>query len=63
MKSFPNILSKLLYEPLLITQAKYFAICRVLESHMAGGMMPQIEQDEPDEDEDFDEDWEDEDEE
>ena len=57
MKSFPNILSKLLYEPLLITQAKYFAICRVLESHMAGGMaqMPMVDEEEPDEDEEYQE--------
>jgi signal peptide peptidase SppA len=55
MKSFPHILSKLLYEPLLITQAKYFAICRIVEARMTMPMpMPDMD-DEPDEDEEYQE--------
>lgn len=34
MKSYPHIISKLFYEPLVLTRAKHAAICRVLESHM-----------------------------
>jgi signal peptide peptidase SppA len=34
MKTFPHIISKLWYEPLLITRAKHAAMCRVLESRM-----------------------------
>jgi signal peptide peptidase SppA len=55
MKSFPHILSKLLYEPLLITQAKYFAICRIVEARMTMPMpMPEMD-DEQDEDEEYQE--------
>ena len=36
MKRYPHIISKLLYEPLVLTQQKYFAICKVMESHLAG---------------------------
>ena len=55
MKSFPHILSKLLYEPLLITQAKYFAICRIVEARMTMPMPLPENDDEPDEDEEYQE--------
>ncbi len=35
MKKYPHIISKLFYEPLLITRARHQAICNVVESHMA----------------------------
>jgi signal peptide peptidase SppA len=35
MKSFPHIISKLFCEPLLITRARHFAICKVVEARMA----------------------------
>jgi ClpP class serine protease len=37
MKQFPNIISKLFYEPLMITPQKHAAICQVVERHMATG--------------------------
>jgi signal peptide peptidase SppA len=36
MKRFPHIISKLFYEPVLITPAKHGAICQVVEAHMTG---------------------------
>jgi signal peptide peptidase SppA len=35
MKKYPHIISKLFYEPLLVTRARHAAICQVVESHMA----------------------------
>lgn len=35
MKSYPNIISKLFYEPLIITRERHQAICQVVESHLA----------------------------
>jgi signal peptide peptidase SppA len=35
MKKYPHIISKLFYEPLLVTRAQHAAICQVVESHMA----------------------------
>lgn len=49
MKAFPTIISKLLYEPLLITPTKHAAIWQVVEAHMAGNLQTTIE---PDDDED-----------
>lgn len=34
MKKYPHVLSKLFYEPLVITRARHQAICRVVESHL-----------------------------
>jgi len=36
MKQYPHLVSKLFYEPLIITPARHAALCRVLESRMAG---------------------------
>jgi signal peptide peptidase SppA len=35
MKRYPHIISKLFYEPLIITRARHTAICQVVEAHMA----------------------------
>lgn len=35
MKKYPHIISKLFYEPLIITKARHHALCQVVESHMA----------------------------
>lgn len=35
MKQYPHIVSKLFYEPLVITRARHAALCKVVESHMA----------------------------
>jgi signal peptide peptidase SppA len=35
VKQYPHIISKLYYEPLLITRARHRSICQVVESHMA----------------------------
>jgi signal peptide peptidase SppA len=35
MKSYPHVISKLFYEPLIITHARHAAMARVLESRMA----------------------------
>lgn len=35
MKKYPHIVSKLFYEPLVITRARHHAIARVVEAHMA----------------------------
>jgi protease-4 len=49
MKRFPNCVHKLFYEPLIITPTRHAALCKVLESRMAGEMPPMMP-DEPDED-------------
>jgi uncharacterized protein (DUF433 family) len=36
MKAFPSIITKLFYEPVLITPAKHSAIWQVVSAHMAG---------------------------
>lgn len=58
MKQYPNIISKLFYEPLIITPMRHAAICQLLESRMANQFqvtMPasptQSETDDEDEDE------------
>jgi len=51
MKQYPNAIKKLFYEPLLITQARHAAICRVLEARMAGQMPNPVDDDDEDEDE------------
>ena len=38
MKRYPQIISKLFYEPLLVTHARHASMARVLESRMAQGM-------------------------
>lgn len=57
-KRYPHIISKLFYEPLIITAQHHAAMCQVLEKKMANGMpdMP-MDHDEPDED-DLEPDWE-----
>jgi signal peptide peptidase SppA len=40
MKNYPNIISKLFYEPLVITKAKHFAIWKVLEARLCGQALP-----------------------
>jgi signal peptide peptidase SppA len=54
MKKFPHIISKLFYEPLILTRAKHAAMVNVLESHMAKMAMPMDDgdgkDDEPDDD-------------
>lgn len=35
MKKYPHVISKLFYEPLIITRERHQAICRVVEAHMA----------------------------
>lgn len=37
MKRYPHIISKLFFEPLLLTPEKHRAICRALQSHLDGG--------------------------
>ncbi len=34
MKQYPHIISKLFYEPLVITRARHRVLCQVVESHM-----------------------------
>jgi len=58
MKNYPNIISKLFYEPLLITKAKHYAIWKVLESRLAGNTLPIPGMSEEDDDEEEDELWE-----
>jgi signal peptide peptidase SppA len=35
MKRYPHVISKLFYEPMVITRARHAAICKVVEAHMA----------------------------
>lgn len=35
MKKYPHIISKLFYEPVMITRARHQAMCQVVEAHMA----------------------------
>lgn len=35
MKQYPHIVSKLFYEPLIVTRARHAAICKVVDAHMA----------------------------
>lgn len=53
MKSFPHIVSKLWYEPLLITRARHASLCRIVESRMRGEMPMQEEPDEPEKPDSF----------
>jgi protease-4 len=46
MKRYPQIISKLFYEPLLITHARHSAMARILEKRMAEGM-PDEDPEEP----------------
>lgn len=52
MKKFPHIISKLFYEPLLITRARHAAICQVVESHMekVANYEPDSNEDQPEPD-------------
>ncbi len=50
MKQYPHIISKLFYEPLLLTRARHQAICRVVESHMAKVAQMPSDPMEPDDD-------------
>jgi len=50
MKQFPHIISKLFYEPLIITPQKHQAICSVVEAHMASPSPMKIMDAEPDDD-------------
>jgi hypothetical protein len=52
MKQFPQIVSKLLYEPVVITPNKHAAICQVVEAHMGTAKISAMEadDDEPDDD-------------
>lgn len=38
MKRYPHIISKLFYEPVMITPHKHGAICQVVEAHMNGNL-------------------------
>jgi len=48
MKSYPHVIAKLFYEPLLVTRAQHAAMVRVLESRMAGAG-PGVRSDDEDE--------------
>lgn len=40
MKQFPHIISKLFYEPVLITPQKHAALVQVVEAHLSGHLAP-----------------------
>jgi len=44
MKRFPHIISKLFYEPLILTPQKHGALCQVVEAHMDGKLTAQAEE-------------------
>ncbi len=48
MKKFPQIINELYYRPLIVTQQRHAAMCRVLESRMAAQDIP-MQPDMPDE--------------
>lgn len=48
MKKYPHVINRLFYEPLVITQARHAALCKVLEARMAS---PRVD-DDPDTDDD-----------
>ena len=43
MKHYPHIISKLFYEPVLITPQKHAALVQVVEAHMTGHLSPTTE--------------------
>ncbi len=56
MKQFPRIISKLLYEPVVITPNKHAAICQVVEAHMASNKPKLMDDDDGDGDYEADDD-------
>lgn len=57
MKNYPNIISKLFYEPLVLTKAKHYSIWKVLESRLVCNASP-VHGIEDDEDRDDSDQWE-----
>lgn len=49
MKKYPHVINRLFYEPLVITQARHAALCRVLEARLQGTepAMPGQDEEEP----------------
>jgi len=57
MKSYPNVIAKLFYEPLIITHARHAAMARILESRMAQGLPDNLPDDSQEPGQDQPEGW------
>lgn len=57
MKSYPHVINKLFYEPLLVTHERHAAMVRVLEARLGSGMPADFEGPEPEDPEDLRLDW------
>lgn len=57
MKQYPHCVEQLFYKPLVITQARHAALCRILETRMRGDMPMPLPTTEPDDDDEIEPDW------